>query len=222
MREIDRLDYIKRYEKRLSEFGYDPQTLGWGKEGKQEIRFGILGSLAMREPKSSVLDVGCGFADFYKFLRLHGWKGQYTGIDIVPGLLAEARKQHPDIRLLQADIGSDDFSIENHDYVIASGIMNATLPSGQTEQNIIRNLKQMFRIANKAVCVDFMTTHVDFQKPGAWHTSPAWILGIGYEMTPRVMLRNDYMPYEFSLFLFRNHSINSRNVFEEYESSLNI
>jgi hypothetical protein len=35
-----------------------------------------------------------------------------------------------------------------------------------------------------------------------------------------VILRDDYMPYEFSMFLFRDDSISDRRVFESFERQI--
>jgi SAM-dependent methyltransferase len=215
----DRLDYVQRYEKRLQEFGYSPATLGWGVNGRQEVRFSVLAELALRMPGSSVLDVGCGFCDLYDFLEKQGWQGRYTGIDIVPGLLEVARQRHPGIDVRELDITDESVSLDEdeYDFVISSGALNAALPSGSNEAHIELALRSMHRRSRYATCVDFLSTYVDFQKPGAYHTDPSWALATGKRLTRRVLLRHDYMPYEFSLFLFRGDAISERRVFQGFE-----
>jgi SAM-dependent methyltransferase len=168
----DRLDYVQRYEKRLQEFGYSPATLGWGVNGRQEVRFSVLAELALRVPGSSVLDVGCGFCDLYDFLEKQGWQGRYTGIDIVPGLLEVARQRHPNLDVQELDITDESVSLnkDEYDFVISSGALNAALPSGSNEAHIELALRSMHRRSRYATCVDFLSSYVDFQKPGAYHT----------------------------------------------------
>jgi len=218
----DRLDYVQRYEKRLQEFGYSPATLGWGVNGRQEVRFSVLAELALRMPESSVLDVGCGFCDLYDFLDKQGWQGRYTGIDIVPGLLEVARQRHPDLDVRELDITDESVPLgeDEYDFVISSGALNAALPSGGNELHIEVALRSMFRRCRYAACVDFLSTYVDFQKPGAYHTDPSWALAAAKRLTRRVLLRHDYMPYEFSLFLFRDDAISERRVFRSFEFEL--
>lgn len=217
MKTEDRLDYVQRYEKRLQEFGYSPATLGWGVHGRQEIRFSVLTGYARRLSDCSVLDVGCGFCDLYDFLTAHGWRGRYTGIDIVPGLLDVARQRHPGLEVQEMDITDGASSLGKHDFVIASGIFNAALPSGNNAAHIEAALQVMHRCSRRGVCVDFLSTHVDFQKAGAYHTDPCWALTAARKLTRRVLLRHDYMPYEFSLFLFGDDTISGRNVFRGFE-----
>lgn len=220
MKTEDRLDYVSRYERRLQEFGYSPATLGWGVHGRQEVRFAVLAELALQRPQSSVLDVGCGFCDLYDFLCNRGWRGRYTGIDIVPGLLEVARDRHPGLDVRELDITGDAGYLDEYDFVIASGAFNAALPSGNNQPNVEAALRNMHQRNRAATCVDFLSTAVDFQKPGAFHTDPAWALEIAKRLTRRVLLRHDYMPYEFALFLFRDDSISARNVFQSFENDL--
>lgn len=220
MKTEDRLDFVHRYEKRLREFGYSPQTLGWGVQGRQEVRFSALAEFALRMPESSVLDVGCGFCDLYDFLVKGGWQGRYTGIDIVPGLLQVARQRHPDLDVRELDITDDSTSLDEYDFVVSSGTFNAALPSGTNEAHIQLALRTMHRRSRYATCVDFLSRYVDFQKPGAYHTDPSWAFSAAMQLTHRVLLRNDYMPYEFSLFLFRDDTISERRVFQTFENEL--
>jgi SAM-dependent methyltransferase len=213
MKTEDRLDFVQRYEKRLQEFGYSPATLGWGVNGRQEVRFPVLAEFALRLPDSSVLDVGCGFCDLYEFLKKGGWHGHYTGIDIVPGLLDVARQRHPNLDVRELDITDEATVLDDYDFVIASGTFNAALPSGSNDFNVETAMRSMYQHSRIATCIDFLSTYVDFQKPGAYHTDPSWAFSAAQKLTRRVFLRHDYMPYEFSIFLFRDDVISERNVF---------
>jgi ubiquinone/menaquinone biosynthesis C-methylase UbiE len=203
----------------LRRFGYSPETLGWGKRGRQEIRFGVLVQPILEIPGSSVLDAGCGFADLYDYLVAQGWKGRYCGIDIVPGLLQVARERHPELDLREVDITASDVKLGSHDFVVASGMFNARLKRGDNLKHIEHALLNMRRIAKAAVCVDFMSTYVDYQHPEGWHTDPAWALALGKKLSRRVMLRHDYMPYEFALIIYTDDTISPRNVFNAAEKA---
>ena len=220
MKAEDRLDIVQRYEKRLQEFGYSPATLGWGAQGRQEVRFSVLAAFALSMPDSSVLDVGCGFCDLHDFLTNRGWHGRYTGIDIVPGLLEAARQRHPGLDIRQLDITDTSEALEEYDFVISSGAFNAALPSGRNNDHAELALRRMHQQSWQATCVDFLSTYVDFQKPGAYHTDPAWALAAAKRLTRRVLLRLDYMPYECAIFLFRDDTISERRVFQRFEDEL--
>lgn len=214
----DTEEYVQRYEGRLAEFGYSPETLGWGKNSRQDLRFSVLGELALESGTGSVLDVGCGFGDLYEFLTSRGWCGEYLGIDLVPGLVTIARERHPNLEFREADI-ADNATYHPADFVIASGVFNGRLTSAQNQTHIQNALRNMHRNARIATCVDFLTSYVDFQKPGSWHTDPAWAFGIAKTLSKRVALRHDYFPYEFALIIFANDRISGRNVFEGIEDA---
>lgn len=217
MDERDRQDCVERYEKRLKKFGDAPKALGWGKD-RQEIRFSILCQPILERPDSSVLDVGCGFADLYDYLVAHGWHGHYCGIDIVPGLLKVAREKHDHLDLREVDITTSGLPLKTYDFAIASGVFNARLKVGNNVAHIEGALRNMYRLVRVAVCVDFMSTYVDFQRPDAWHTDPGWAFAFATKLTRRVVLRHDYMPFEFALILYRDDSISDSNVFKAIEN----
>ena len=79
----------QRYRQRYEDHGYSPRTLGWNKD-RQAIRFQSLSSLFDLKD-ASVLDIGCGFADLYTFLKDNDQApADYLGIDLVPELTEEA------------------------------------------------------------------------------------------------------------------------------------
>jgi SAM-dependent methyltransferase len=220
LKEEDRRGYIERYEGRLKQFGYSPEALGWGKQGRRDIRFGVLSQPILGSLGSSVLDVGCGFADLYDYLTDHGWKGYYCGIDIVPGLLHVAKERHPELDLHELDITASDFQLGPYDFVIGTGMFNARLKTGNNLEHIECALRNMRAVANVAICVDFMSTYVDYQHQDGWHTDPAWALTLGKKLSGRVLLRHDYMPFEFGLIIYCDDTVSSRNVFKATEKTV--
>jgi SAM-dependent methyltransferase len=205
MDRADRAEYVARYERRLSEHGHAPETLGWGKPGREHVRFQVMADVMNEVGATSVLDVGCGFADLFDHLVQQGWEGDYHGIDIVPGLLAEARRRHPELDLQEADIAAfEPPGAGTFDVVVASGVFNARLRNGDNREHIRRSVERMYALCRRAISVDFMSTYVDFQHPGAWHTDPAWALELGRGLSRRLRLRHDYMPFEFALSVYRD------------------
>jgi SAM-dependent methyltransferase len=217
---IDLQDCIDRYAERFRRHGDSPETLGWGKNARQDVRFSVLAGPALGDPDSSVLDIGCGFGDLFDYLTARGWRGRYTGVDIVPDLLRVARERHPDLDFIEADVSGSSNGLPSADCVIASGVFNAKLKTGDNSVHIQRSLANMAALARRAVCADFMTDRVDFQQPGSWHTNPEWALGIALKLSRRVRMRMDYMPYEFAIIIFSDATVSERNVFAAYEAEL--
>lgn len=204
--------YNERYNSYLNQYGFSPQALGWGKNGRQEIRFSVSARHILTSETSSVLDVGCGFADLYSFLSRHNWKGKYTGVDIVDSLLQSAREKNPSLELMNMDIVSAE-ELGQYDYVVSNGIFNAKLKYNDNYEHINTTLSAMFSHAKIAVICDFMSSYVDFSKEGAWHSDPAKIIEIVKKLTKRFILYYDYMPYEFTVVLFKDDSKSENNIF---------
>ena len=204
--------YVHRYEQAYNKHGYSPQGLCSSNVDRSDLRYSVLTQPVLASG-GSVLDVGCGFADLFQYLKNKGWKGRYTGIDIVPSLLKEAAAKHPDARLVQGDGSRGLAELGAHDFVISCGAMNLKLPNGGNENHIASFMREMFDVAQIGVVIDFMSTHVDFRHPDAWHTDPVWALEQAHKLSPRVALRSDYLPFEFSLFLFKDVSRGGANTY---------
>jgi SAM-dependent methyltransferase len=219
MKDVDRDAYVARYTDRLERFGKSPEALGWGSAGREHVRFAVLADALRTVGARSVLDVGCGFADFHEYLVASGLTVSYRGIDIVPRLLEEARRRRPGLDLAEADIAAYPVTPENRfDAVVASGVFNARLAGEDNLAHIERSVTRMFELAERVVCVDFMTTHVDFQRPEAWHTDPRWAIDLARRLSRRWSLRNDYMPFEFALTIHRDDG-HPGNLFRGYGHS---
>jgi len=78
-------------------------------------------------------------------------------------------------------------------------------------------LKEMFRISKNGVGMDFLSTYVDFKKAGNFHTSPERIFKIAKKLSKRVVIRHDYLPFEFCLYIYKNNKMNKNLAFKEYE-----
>jgi SAM-dependent methyltransferase len=211
MNQQDQQRYVERYSQRFQQYGYHPLTLGWGNGGRQHIRFRALMEAAT-ELRGSVLDVGCGFADLYGYLQSIGWQGRYVGIDLVPVLLDEARQRYPGVEVSCQDLlGAT--NLGSFDYVVASGIFNAKLHHESNAEHIAAMLRRMFELAQVAVAADFLSTLVDFQAPDAFHSDTAEVLKVCLGLSRRSVLRHDYLPFEFCVYVYRRNAIGAQSTY---------
>lgn len=211
---------IERYSERYEKFGYDPKTLGWVK-GKQDLRFSILTSQIDLVEKS-ICDIGCGFGDLNKYLKKTINNYSYFGIDIVDSLIKEAIARYSDDNI---HFQCGDFLQENiaeFDYAIASGIFNFKLENEDNYEYIENVMKKAFSLCKEGIAFDFLSDKVDFfNYEHTFHSSPEKILSIAYKYTRNIVLRNDYMPFEFSVFLFKDDSFDKEDtIFKAYKSKV--
>ncbi|OGI17034.1 MAG: hypothetical protein A2287_00070 [Candidatus Melainabacteria bacterium RIFOXYA12_FULL_32_12] len=214
--EIDKNNTIKRYSDRLKLYGYSPKTLGWVK-GKQDIRFDILISQYNFENKS-LLDIGCGFGDLNKNLKKNYKNYTYLGIDLNDELIQIGKELYKEehIRFESGDFLEKNFS-EQFDYIIESGIFNHKLEGISNYDFIEAVIEKSLKICNDGIAFDFLSDKVDYTDGHTFHSSPEKILSIAYKFSRNIVLRNDYMPFEFSLFLFKDDSFSKENtVFQRY------
>ena len=200
MNPADKQAIIERYEKRFAEFGEDIQALASGTRERQRTRFQVLLELGI-EPGSSVLDLGCGFADFYGFLLEKNLDVDYTGYDISPAFIDAARSKYPGANLQVLDIQDDD-SARNFDYIVSSQVFNNLLVHEDNLEVAFDVLSRCYEQMNKGMVFDFLSTYVDYQQEGLYHYAPEQIFTFCKGLTKRVSLRHDYPLFEFAVYLY--------------------
>src|SRR5262245_24165235 len=134
---------IAWYQNRLKEHGQGIKALSSGTEERRAIRFGVLTGVGI-SPGCPVLDVGCGFADYYAYLEEQRCKVSYTGIDLVPELIERARRSHPDIELQVRDLQADPVTPGSFDYVVCSQTFNLRFGDESNSPLIEEMMRLMF------------------------------------------------------------------------------
>lgn len=109
------------YASRLAQYGATPQGVDWSGADSHERRHAqFLRLIAGRD--ASVIDLGCGFGDFLRFLRAAGHHGSFIGYDVVPDMIEKARELHGEGSDRQWHVSA--VPTKAADYAIASGIFN--------------------------------------------------------------------------------------------------
>jgi SAM-dependent methyltransferase len=149
------------------------------------------------------LDVGCGFGDLHDFLERKGIAVRYTGLDIQPAFIEEARKRHPNDEFTCA--GIEEFpSDARFDFVFVSGSFNVKFREDQ-EAWVFRMLRKMFAVAERGVGINLLSTYYDpdHYRADMFYCSPERAFTEAQAITRRVTLRHDYLPHDFTLYLYR-------------------
>jgi SAM-dependent methyltransferase len=195
----DRAWMLARYDARLAQFGDDIRTLGSGTVERRRLRFDVLRQVGISDG-CSVLDLGCGFGDFFGYLVDAGMNVSYLGVDINPKLLDVARQKYPAGAFRVADFLSDPF--EPVDFVVASGTFNLALRAGDNYDYAGRMLRRAYDLARRGVAMDFHTADVDYRVDDVFYYEPQRVFAIARSVTKRVALRHDYPLYEFCVYLY--------------------
>jgi SAM-dependent methyltransferase len=109
------------YSSKLELHGPTSQGVDWNGAISHDLRHRQFLRLLDGDRDASVFDLGCGFGDFFRFLREEGYRGHFVGYDVAPKMIAEASRLHG-----EADchwrVGAE--PSETADFAIASGIFN--------------------------------------------------------------------------------------------------
>lgn len=191
---------IEIYDQSVAEFGDSNCAVLWNNAQSQYLRFfQLVKNINIQDPEISILDVGCGNGEMYKFLHFCGFRGTYTGIDINENLLsiAEAKFKGKNISFFKVDLLSDNFE-PCYDYVLMSGLFNSNY--GQDFSWICRFTEAMYKRCKKATVFNMISTHVNYQDKELYYVSPSELLNyVISNVTPSVTLIHNEPPYNFQI-----------------------
>ncbi|MCK1313389.1 class I SAM-dependent methyltransferase [Bradyrhizobium sp. 23] len=189
------------YESRIAEHGLTVDALKSGGTGKQWVRHAVHAE-AFDLNGLHILDVGCGLAMFYRFLRRRGVvPASYTGIDIVEPFLEANRKAFPEGRFLAMDIFEDSLADLRPDVAFMSQVFNNKYDTADNEAVARAAIARFFDVVRVGLVIDFMSTYVDWQDPELHYFTPETNFSYAKTLTRFVELRHDYLPFEHTLIL---------------------
>lgn len=210
LKQSDRDILSNYYGSKLEQYGHDTRSLGWIPGGRK-ARFTALSEIGNLDG-CSILDVGCGFGDFYGFLVNRGITVDYTGVDINPQFIEIAKNAYPDARFIAGDF-DDSCLQENYDWVFAAGIFTIRISDNEAFTKAM--LRKMLSVSRRGVAADFLlptySEHDEY-----WRPAPDEMLRFCRTLSRRVALRCDYMADEYCVYLYKNDQADERNVYENF------
>ncbi len=148
MKNADNTAIISRHQDAFKRFGHHPNALLWSSIKIQYLRFEQLSKIGIKSG-DSLLDVGCGFADLYFYLKQNSIVTHYFGIDIVSEFTDKARSIYPDADFLNTDVFSLNAPSDNFDYTLLSGTLNYTIKDA--DKNAKNTINTMFDLCKKGM-----------------------------------------------------------------------
>lgn len=187
------------YDRLVGQYGHDPRACDYGRPESQAAKFRVLAG-ATDYSGRSVLDVGCGFADFADALRRRFPDVRYHGVDLSPAMIARAKALRPDLDLRVANLM--DLPGEGlYDVVTANGVFY--LLGAEAPSLMPALVARMFSLARSVVAFNSLSAWAPDQDEGEFYADPAAALAFCRALTPRVVLRHDYHPRDFTLYLYK-------------------
>ena len=181
----------------LREHGPTFRAVDWGSPQGQAQRFRVLLEIGDCQ-HASILDVGCGVGHLVEQLVTRQFQGRYLGIDTLAEMVASARERYPEWRFEEGDILASD-APWTADYVVGSGLFTFS------DLDLMKKtVTAMFAACTKGVALNALSAWADRKEPGEFQADPLATLEFCRTLTPWVTLRHDYMPQDFTVYLYRD------------------
>ena len=190
----------KFYHNLIEKYGDSPRSLDYRSKDGQKIRFDIITQIGIKN-NCSILDVGCGFGDYFNYLKNRGINVEYCGIDLTDKIVETARRKNPDACIIHDNIlnMSED---KKFDYVVSLGFNGV-----KTENNwktLTKGLDKMWKLCNIGIAFNAVSTFATVQDNLIYFTSPTKVIDyIMNNLTSKIIFRHDYMPHDFTLYAYK-------------------
>jgi SAM-dependent methyltransferase len=170
---------------------------------QQLRRFEALRALGCFDGRS-ILDIGCGNGELYRYLRACGEKPLYTGLEASPELASEGRARFHDDESCRFETGdASHFQPSTpYDFVIASAPLECEAAAGGPF--LLDSLTRLFSWCTLGAAASFVSAR-GAARPRACapRVDPAAAVKAALRLTPAVRLAHDYLPGDFTLYLYR-------------------
>ncbi|MBI4423698.1 MAG: class I SAM-dependent methyltransferase, partial [Elusimicrobia bacterium] len=216
-REIERF-----YRERLRRFGArDARCLGFTRDSQRK-RFEALCDLGDLD-RRRLLDVGCGLGDLLPFLLERGVRPFYSGLDLCGEMISRCRtkfRSRPDVAC-HFEVGSvlKHEPAGPYDFVVSSGMFGCSTP--RARERIGPSLERMFSWCTEGMAVNFLSAKASRREGEFLYVDPAEAIKLALRLTPVVRMRHDYLPNDFTLYLYRNGARHASRARRRSEPRMN-
>jgi len=205
----EELEIAKAFNEANADTSYlltDPRVVGWLSTAEQELLFSAL-LLFYRPEAHSMLDVGCGRADLYGYLKdLYQLDDViYTGMDMNPNIVSIATQKFPTVNVIAGDILNDS-SEDRYDWVVGSGLFNLIdHPDMMVYTKEV--IDKMLSKANIGISFNLLTglpeDLSDTDKEQLFVHDPSIWLDYLINTYNKVICRHDYLSGDVTFYIFK-------------------
>lgn len=201
----DTQDYvIDSYRRTFQQYGDAPEAVQWSAEG-QRWRFDKLLEIAASGgglQGKRLLEIGCGLGHLYPHIRETVGQADYTGIDIVPEMIAHAQATHPDATFECRDIFQNQIT-GSFDYVFISGVFNAPVRKDSREF-LSAMIAHAFAASRIGLAFNFTSSYVNFTSEGTNYYDPCWVLSeVLHRLSKKVIMHHHYRNCDVAVHVYR-------------------
>ncbi len=187
------------YDKLVNKYGRMPEACDYGRAVSQLIKFRVLSDV-LSMSGMSMLDVGCGFADYYDFLKQKYGDFTYRGVDLSRTMIQQAKEIHPHLDLRHGNVLNEQGE-DKYDIVNANGIFYLLGDMAMETMQLI--IDKMFRLSRNACVFNSLSAWAPSKESGEFYADPCQTMAYCRTLTPWVVLRHDYHPRDFTVYLYK-------------------
>jgi SAM-dependent methyltransferase len=203
---LDEKNRKKSYQSSYRKHGIGPKALKWHSEKAARQRYKqIVADIDFN--KKSTLDVGCGFGDIIPYITEKSDIISYTGIDLVPEFIKEAKKIHPKYKFLVGDYFEQPLR-KKFDIIICCGALNGNYSDNLGFRK--KAIKTMFRHAKECLVFNMAGRHPKpktAQHSNVWFADSKKIFKYCKTLSGKVLLKDDYHSTDFTIVMYKDDLI---------------
>lgn len=193
---------VQLYTNLTDRFGPEVRALNWSGRKSQQKRFAVLTQVGHLHA-ASVLDVGCGMGDLLDWVQAAGMKINYTGVDLTPRMIEIARAKFPRETFILGSLFNTEGQLEDsYDFVLASGIFY--FRQNAPWEFLTQTVALMFRLCKQAVAFNSLSAWAPQKEAQEYYPDPLATAAFCHTLTPRVVLRHDYHPGDFTIYMYKH------------------
>ncbi len=177
------------YENTINKYGVSAKGVHWKNQDTQYKRFEAISNF-IKNDKSTLIDAGCGFGEYYKYLQLNNYKDiNYIGYDCYIKMVDISKKRFQNIVFKHKDILNND--LEYADYYVCSGALNTL-----NKESIKLFIKRCFKYSKKA----FIFNHLSQNSVSGFTKDE--LINYAKTLSSNIKVKDDYLENDFTIVIF--------------------
>lgn len=194
--------YIEYHGNKFNQMGFDSKVV-WNRRESQLIRFDVLSKMFKSKEGFSILDIGCGLADYYVYLNENGFTNfEYIGFEINPEMVAAIKNKYPNLDVRIGSYNEIHALNRNFDYILACGIHAFGENEDVVQDYFIEKYNKLYEITNKAIGVNFLSIYSSNPDQLSVYHNPAKLLDRCLKnFGSKVSLFHNYLQNDFTILI---------------------
>jgi SAM-dependent methyltransferase len=194
-------DLEKYYQTQLLRHETPEKKVGWKTLESQRVRFEMLTWVAPLK-RAKILDIGCGLGGFWAYLKEQEVPVRYTGVDLIPEMIEEAKALHPDAHFSARNILRHPYPARSFDYCFLSGVFNVKVQDNWAYMKAV--LSQALRQSKKAVAFNALNSDAGVKESNRFWVGPKELSAFGRSLgVKKTHLMDHYHHLDLTLFLYK-------------------